>query len=167
MKNFIRCAAAILLLCLSLPCFAGKKDGPVYQEAVLKDFHMVDDGKFCTTSGDTSGTVHSNGNNTGTISGTTSSTTSCHPRTAAMYTVVAGDHVLTLTPHQSGGKTAAKAGTAFLTLGIGVIVWNSLEKSSTLYGVLPGTAIKLRSDEGIVYVKVGKRESMYSIVSME
>lgn len=167
MKRTCVAAFIALLLCLSLPSVASKKEAPVYQDAVLKDFHMVEAGKFCTTNGNTSGLVDSNGNNSGTISATTSSTTSCRPRTSAVYTVISGVHTMTLTPHQSGGKTAAKVGTAFITLGIGTVVWNSLEKNSALYGVLPGTAIKMRSDEGIIYVKVGKRESTYSIVSMQ
>ena len=40
-------------------------------------------------------------------------------------------------------------------------------KNSVLYGVLPGTPIKMRSESGTVYIKVGKRETEYKIVAMQ
>jgi hypothetical protein len=151
--------------------WAQKKPEPVYQDAVLKDFHTEQQGKFCTTSGNTNGTVNANtdsdGNTNGTVNTTSSASTSCRPRMVAYYTVVMGEHVFTLTPTISSGKSAAKVGTAMLTFGIGAIVWNAFDKNSALYGVLPGTPIKMRSESGTVYIKVGKRETEYKIVAMQ
>jgi hypothetical protein len=151
--------------------WATKKPEPVYQDAVLKNFHTEQQGKFCTTSGDTNGTVNANtdsdGHTNGTVNTTSSASTSCSPRMVAYYTVVMGEHVFTLSPATSSGKKAAKVGTAMLTFGIGAIVWNAFDKNSALYGVLPGTPIKMRSESGTVYVKVGKRESEYKLVSAQ
>ena len=151
--------------------WAAKKPEPVYQDAVLKNFHTEQQGKFCTTSGNTNGTVNANtdsdGNTNGTVNATSSASTSCSPRMVAYYTVVMGEHVFTLSPATSSGKKAAKVGTAMLTFGIGAIVWNAFDKNSSLYGVLPETPVKMRSESGAVYIKVGKRESEYKIVAMQ
>jgi hypothetical protein len=175
----VKSLASLLILAFTITLLAfgcgtaraAKKPEPVYQDAVLKDFHTEQHGKFCTTSGDTNGTVKANtdsdGDTNGTVTATSSASTSCSPRMVAYYTVVMGEHVFTLTPATSSGKKAAKVGTAMLTFGIGAIVWNAFDKNSALYGVLPGTPIKMRSESGTVYVQVGKRESEYKIVAMQ
>ncbi len=76
----------------------------------------------------------------------------------AYYTVVMGAHVWVLTP----AVTLARAGTVLLTAGFGAMFL----KNSTLAGVLPGTPVKMRSEGGNIYVKVGKRESEYKIISV-
>lgn len=146
--------------------WAAKKPEPVYQDAILKDFHTEQHGTFCSTSGDPNGTIKadtdSSGTTNGTVNATSSASTSCSPRMAAYYTVVMGDHTFVLTPTEPGAATAVKA--------VAIIAFFPsaffLKKNSVLYGVLPGTPIKMRSEGGTVYIKVGKRESLYKIVSM-
>ena len=160
---------APLALCLLLcgTAWAAKKPEPVYQDAVLKDFHTEQQGTFCSTSGNTNGTVNANtdssGTTNGTVNATSSASTSCSPRMAAYYTVVMGQHTFVLSPTESGTVAAAKT--------VAIIAFFPsaffLKKNSVLYGVLPGTPIKMRSEGGIFYVKVGKRESEYKIVSAQ
>lgn len=148
--------------------WAAKKPKPVYQDAVLKDFHTEQQGKHCYTSGDTNGTVKADTDNEGTTNGTltatSTSSTSCTPRMVAFYTVVMGDHTFVLSPTEPGGEAAAKGLAIIATGGMGAFF---LKKNSVLYGVLPGTPIKMRSESGTVYVKVGKHESEYKIVAMQ
>lgn len=148
--------------------WAAKKPEPVYQDAVLKDFHTEQQGKHCSTSGDTNGTIKadtdSDGTTNGTVTATTTSATSCTPRMVAFYTVVMGNHTFVLSPTESGGVAAAKGLAIFATGGMGAFF---LKKNSVLYGVLPGTPIKMRSESGTVYIKVSKRESEYKIVAMQ
>jgi hypothetical protein len=148
--------------------WAAKKPEPVYQDAILKDFHTEQQGKHCSTSGDTNGTIKadtdSDGTTNGTVTATTTSSTSCTPRMVAFYTVVMGDHTFVLSPTESGGVAAAKGVAIIATGGMGAFF---LKKNSVLYGVLPGTPIKMRSEGGTVYIKVGKRESEYKIVAMK
>ena len=64
-----------------------------------------------------------------------------------------GDHTFVLSPTMSGSIFAY------------AIFFR--KKNSVLYGVLPGTPIKMRSEGGTVYIKVGKRESEYEIAAMQ
>ena len=86
---------ALVIALLAFDCgtaWAAKKPKPVYQDAVLKDFHTEQHGTFCSTSGNTNGTVNadtdSNGNTSGTVNATSSASTSCSPRMMAYDTVV-------------------------------------------------------------------------------
>ena len=149
--------------------WAAKKPEPVYQDAVLKDFHTEQQGKHCSTSGDTNGTIKadtdSDGTTNGTVTATSTSSTSCTPRMVAFYTVVMGEHTFVLSPTENGGVVAAKA-TAIIATG-GMAAFFLSRKNSVLYGVLPGTPVKMRSEGGTVYIKDGKRESEYKIVAMQ
>ncbi len=149
--------------------WAAKKPEPVYQDAVLKDFHTEQQSKHCSTSGDTNGTIKadtdSDGTTNGTVTATSTSSTSCTPRMVAFYTVVMGEHTFVLSPTENGGVVAAKA-TAIIATG-GMAAFFLSRKNSVLYGVLPGTPVKMRSESGTVYIKVGKRESEYKIVAMQ
>jgi hypothetical protein len=159
-------AAFALCLLLCSTAWAAKKPDPVYQDAILKDFHTERHGTFCSTSGDTNGTVKtstdSSGSTKGTVNTTSTASTSCSPRMVAYYTVVMGEHTFVLSPTEPGAVTATKLA--------GIIAfWPSvffLKQNSVLYGVLPGTPIKMRSENGTVYIKVGKLESEYKIVSV-
>ncbi|MBW4044097.1 MAG: hypothetical protein HIU87_03755 [Acidobacteria bacterium] len=76
----------------------------------------------------------------------------------AYYTVEVEGHSYVLTPAPS----LSKAGVAFLTMGIGAAVF----RNSALYGVLPGTPVKVSSEgNGTFYVKLGKRMSAYKLES--
>jgi hypothetical protein len=151
----------LIITLLAFSCgtaWAAKKPVPVYQDGVLKDFHTEQKGTYCSTDGDTNGTVRAttddDGNTHGTVDATSTASTSCIPRIFAYYTVVVGDHTFVLSPTWSGHIIFA----AFFR-----------QKNSVLYGVLPGTPIKMRTEGGAAtgYIKVGKRESEYTIVSMK
>lgn len=74
------------------------------------------------------------------------------------YTVDIGGQTFVLYPAPS----LAKAGGVFLTMGIATAFY----RSSVLYGQLPGTPLKIRSDgNGDFYVRVGKRESEYKLAA--
>ncbi len=100
--------------------WAAKKPKPVYEDAVLKDFHTEQHGSFCSTSGDTNGSIDadtdSNGNTSGTVKATSTASTSCSPRMMAYYTVVMGNHTFVLSPKEPGGVVAAK-GLAIIATG--------------------------------------------------
>lgn len=154
---------AVAFLCLCLPAAASKHPDSEYQDAVLKDFHTEYHGSYCSGSGDTNGTVNastdSNGDTSGTVKASTTTSSSCTPIRHAYYTLTLGGHQYVLTPAPS----ASKVGIAALTLGIGAAFF----KDSALYGVLPGTTVRVRSEGGKFFVRVGKRESEYKLVSAQ
>ena len=137
------------------------KDKPQYsyQDGVLLSFRMQPTGSECTNNDETSGTVNantdSNGDTSGRVSTNTTGTASCRDTERALYTIKSGGSTYLLTPDHS---TGANLGMALFPLA-GVFTRNS-----SLAYQLPGTQIKLRSDGKHFFVKVGKRESMYSIV---
>ncbi len=146
---------AALILCAST-VFAATKPEPVYQDAVLKDFKRVQTGQSCSTYGSSNGNVnaHTNdsGNTNGTITTNSSASTTCSPTIMTLYTVVVGDHEYVVTPTDKlfSGEHLARS---------------FLHKSSDLAGILPGTPIKVRTEGKDFYVKVGKRESTFKMVS--
>lgn len=143
------------LLLLSSFAFAKSKPEPVYQDAVLKSYRTVQSGMHCASSGNATGDITANGS----IDGTTNSSTNCRPRTHVEYTILVGEQVLIVEPALSGRQ---KAGAA-LSLG-----WSRVfSKDSCLYGLLPGTHIKIRSEGGIFHIKSGKRESLYSLIAAQ
>jgi hypothetical protein len=148
---------AALLLCLTPFAWSSSKPEPAYQDAVLKDFRFVQQGQHCRTNGGSTGTVNANtddsGYTNGSLNSTSSSVTNCSPNMVALYTITIGEHEFVLTPRRlpfSGSLIAAP-----------------FRKNSDLAGLLPGTGIKIRSEGDTFYVKVGKRESAYKIVSMK
>jgi len=143
--------------------WAGKKPKPVYQDGVLKNFRTEQQGTVCSTDGNTNGTVRATtddyGSTRGTVDATSTASSSCAPRIVAFYTVVIGDHTFVLSPIPKpigifGAYKAAFSGS-----------WEA--KNSVLYGLLPGTPIQMVNKDSNVYIKVGKRESEYTIVSMK
>jgi hypothetical protein len=147
----------ICLLLLCSPAFASKKSDPelVYQDAVLTGFHMASDGASCSSTGQVT-------NSPGSYADATVNTnTSCSDTKRAYYVISVGGQTLTLTTALSGKQTAK----VMLTMGYGAL----FIKDSCLYGQLPGTPIKIRSDSnpGKYFVKVGKRESLYRLAGAE
>jgi hypothetical protein len=151
----LRTILAITIALLASSCgtaWAAKKPKPAYQDAVLKDFRTEQKGSECSTRGNTDGTVTastSGGYTQGTVDANSRSNTSCVPRIVAFYTVVMGDHTFVLSPSWSGFAAIFHP------------------RNSALYGVLPGTPVKVKSEDGAIYVKVDDRESEYTIVSMK
>ncbi|HEY0307774.1 MAG TPA: hypothetical protein VGB94_06400 [Acidobacteriaceae bacterium] len=142
--------------------WAAKKPKPIYQDGVLKGFRMEQQGTHCSTNGNTSGTVNAHtyddGSTNGTVNANTSSTTSCGPSAFAFYTVIVGEHTYVLLPIP---KPIGVFGAYKYAFGGGV------GKNSVLYGLLPGTPIQMVNKDGNVYIKVGNRESEYTIVAMQ
>lgn len=155
-------ALAILLLC-STAALCEKKPEPVYQEAIFKSYRSVSMGSNCDSSGTTTGTVNAStdamGNTNGTVNANTQTHGSCSDVTMAVYAVAIGSQIFTLTPT----STLVGSSVSFVTLGLS----NAFKRDSVLYGQLPGTPIRIRSEGGVFYVKVGKRESMYKLIGVQ
>lgn len=143
--------ALVLLMLLATPALAAKRPEPDYQDAILKSFHTVPAGQHC--SGNTNGTV----SDSGVIDATTS--TNCSNSTRSLYTVVIGEQTFVITPTLSAKGTAG----AIFSFGYSEI----FKKNSCLYGQLPGAHVLIRSENGMYHVKVGKRESLYRLVSAQ
>ncbi len=133
-----------LLLLLSLPTFAKDKQQLTYQDAVLKAFRVETSGSNCSND------IHDD------VDGGARGTFSCSDTERSLYTIQVADITLVLTPEQSAGT---KAGAA-LSAG-----WSTrFARDSVLANRLSGTPILLRADGKHYFVKIGKRESMYSVV---
>lgn len=113
---------------------------------------IVSSGQSCSTSATTNATA--TGNSTATANITANTT--CSPTRQALYTVAVANQVMVITPTIS--RTAA-----LLTLG-----WSAVfAHDSCLYGALPGASFKMWGEGGKYHVKLGKRESVYRLVSMQ
>ncbi len=131
-----------------------------YRDAVLVSFKTVTNGSDCTSNG----TVKANTDDTGSTSGTTSSNTSCSDSSVTLYTLHVGDNTFVLQPTLSGKRTAGAFAAGFLTFGAGALL---LRKPPSLKNQLPGTHVLIRSQGNNVQVKVGKRVSLYTVVSAQ
>jgi hypothetical protein len=146
----------MLALLLSLSTAASAKPEPPYDDGVLQSFRVVDEGQSCSTNGTTTGTVSDSGN----VNANSSSSTTCSPRKKAFYTIVVKGQTLVITPTQSAGT---KVGVV-ASLGWGALFL----KDSCLYGQLPGAKFQIRTESpGTYRIKLGKRESLYKLVSAE
>lgn len=148
MKNCL----VIGLLILSTSAFAKSKQDRDYHDALLVSFRTVTTGSVCSSSGHTNGTVDDEGN----VSATTNSSGDCSNTQLRYYTVELGSNTYVLAPTHSG---KSKAGAA-LTFGWGALAW----KSSVLANEMPGSHVLLASDPSGFYVKVGNRESKFTLV---
>lgn len=157
----------IALLASSCGTAWAKKPKPVYQDGVLKDFRTAQDGTSCSTDGNTTGTVNAHtdddGNTRGTVDATTTASTSCGQRIRAYYTVVIGTHTFVLTPTPK----PPSMGKMMIPFAGPSMAFRDAAQNSVLYGLLPGTPIQMVNKDGNVYIKVDKRESEYTIVSMQ
>lgn len=153
-----RCSGVLALTFLAflgITSWAKNKPDADYQDGVLVSFKTITTGSSCSSSGHVNGTTDTNGN----IAGTTNSTANCSDVTHRLYTVSVGENTFVLKPGLSKGS---KAG-AVASLG-----WSTLfAKDSVLSNQLPGTHIKVRSDADGFYVKVGNRESRYSVADAQ
>jgi len=153
-----------LLFLLSIPtAFAKDKSVYSYQDGVLQSFHTEQTGKKCSSNADTNGTVNANtddnGNTNGTVHAATTGSATCHDTQRALYIVKVGENTFVLTPAESGKGTAA---------GIATLGWSRVfAKNNVLAYQLPGSPIKIRSDGKHYIVKIGDRESLYSIIGAE
>jgi hypothetical protein len=109
-------------------------------------------GQHC--SGSTNGTVSDEGD----VSANTDS--DCYAIRRTHYIVTVGGQTLELIP----SATKKKVGLAMATMGYS----SFFQKRDALYGQLPNTPIKIRSDgSGKFWIKLGKRESLYSLAGVQ
>lgn len=152
---------SLLLSALVLPAWAAKHTPTYdYQNATLVALHEQAVGSSCSHSSTTNGTVDATTNDDGYTNGTVNSTSygssNCSDDMRWLYTVKTDENTFVLTPDHSG---KVKTG-AVLSMG-----WSAMfVKASVLANRLPGTKVLIRSDGKHIYVKLDKRESMYSIV---
>jgi hypothetical protein len=89
-----------------------------------------------------------------TMDATTTASGRCSDVRRFIYTVQVGDTKYDLTPeHSVGASTAA----AISPVGLLLI------HASSLHNRLPGTPVRLRSDDSGIHVLVGKRETRYAV----
>lgn len=157
---------AVLLLFCPVLMASKKAKSANYQDGVLLDFHMEKTGRGCSSYANTNGNLSANSNTYGNQTATTGNVTAntfgsqtCIDHSRALYSVAVSDHTYVLTPYVSPGKVLGAVG----TLGISTL----FSKNSDLYGQLPGSHVRVRSEDGSFYVKVGKRESRYSLVGAQ
>lgn len=144
------------IVCATTPMAKGAaKPNGTYSDAVLVGFTTVNAGASCSTDG--IATARSTGAGTADVSG--SSTSSCADVTQRNYTIQVGDNRFVVKP------TFSKKGEAvgFATLGWGFV----LAKAGVLNNVLPGTHVLVRTDDQGFHVKLGKRVSLYSVVTAQ
>ena len=156
MTTRIAYSAAVSIL-FSFPCLAiaAPHPAPVYQDGVLVSFSTVRSGESCQTSG--TATARSNGD--GTATATSDGEATCSDVMRRHYTLKVGDSQFVVKPAIS--KKVAAMGAA--TIGWGLL----FTKQSVLANLLPGTHILVRTDDQGFHVKVGKRESLYTVVSAQ
>lgn len=126
-----------------------------YQEGILVSFRTVANGSSCSSSGTVNGSV----NDGGTVEGTTKGSSSCSDNTVRHYTEKVGDNMFVIKPSTTGKENA----TGMATMGFGFLFM----KSSVLADELPGTKFKVRSEKGKLFIKIGKRESPFSVIEAQ
>lgn len=150
----VRTAFALSLLLCSTAWAKSKPLGE-YQDGVLVSFYNVTTGSSCSSSGTVNGKVDDDGK----ISGSTDGNTNCSNNESRRYKIKVGDNTFVLRRTFTKGQ---KAG-AIASMG-----WSALfVKNSILADLLPGTAIKVRSDGTGFFVKVGNKESRYDVVAAQ
>ncbi len=133
----MRTALAVLLLLLPASLFS-----QAYQDAVLVRLKTVSVGADCSTDGSTRGTVDE-----GNLKADSDSTTACADAEVHLYTVRVGESLYTLRPVSLIPRSGLLA----------------LLRKVSLANQLPGAHVLIRSHGDGFQVKVGSKESSYSI----
>lgn len=119
-----------------------------YRPATLVSFRTQSVGASC------SGNVNAQVEDNGQVNGTTNS--NCSDQMVRFYTIQLEGQAFTVVPAHTGKQKAI----GFATLG-----WSgAFEKGSVLINQLPGAHIEVRSDPSGVFIRVGKKESKFTIV---
>jgi hypothetical protein len=140
MKTQLRHLPLCILFCVVVTiAFAKTKEHPDsdYQDGVLVSFRTAAAGSNCSSSGSVKGSV----NDSGDVEGGTDSSGSCHDLSVRLYTIRVGDSTFVI-------KHAPEN-------------WN---RQSVLEGQLPGFRFKIRTQKDKLYIKVGERESPFSLL---
>ncbi len=144
-----------VLLCVT-PAFANEKPQYTYQDGVLQGFHRGPSESRCVERTDSSGSVSSTTHNyDSSVDLSTTGSSSCTDEYTVVFTVKSGGATYILTPRGDSDET--KGG--LLTR---AMIWHSVLQNQP-----PQTPIKLRSDGRHFFVKIGDRESMYSVARVE
>ena len=119
-----------------------------YRPATLVSFRTQSVGASC------SGNVNAEVEDNGQVNGTTNS--NCSDQMVRFYTIQVEGQTFTVIPAHTGKQKAV----GFATLG-----WsNAFSKGSVLINQLPGAHIEVRSDPSGLFIRVGKKESKFTIV---
>jgi len=154
MKRSIAMAFVCLLYLMARPCSAASHPN-TYQDGVLVSFQNITSGAQCSST--TTATATSDG--PGAAHADSDGHTTCHNVVDRHYTVKVGDTVFIVK------KSSSKKGMA---LGYATLGWShAFEKDSVLANLLPGTPIMVRTDGEGFHIKVGKRESIYTVVAAQ
>ncbi len=148
-----RVIGAVLLLS-AFSVSGAQQNTTEYREAVLVKFSLVSDGAGCSS------TATQNPGN----QASANVQTYCSDSEIAHYQVQVGPQIFVLEPATSTKKKAGQAAVVIGTLGYGALF---MHQKDVLKGQLPGAQVLLRSVGNNISVKVGKKESLYSIVQAE
>jgi hypothetical protein len=144
-----------MLLCV-VPAFANEKPQYTYQDGILQGFHREPSESRCGEGSDSSGAVAATTHNyDSTAYPSTTGSSTCTDEYTDVFTVKSGGATYILTPRGDSDET--KGG--LLTR---AMIWHSVLQNQP-----PQTPIKLRSDGRHFFVKIGDRESMYSVARVE
>jgi hypothetical protein len=133
----MKLAAIVLSILLCSQAWASPHKDAQYQDAVLVSFKDVKNGSSCSSSG----SVKANTDDRGDTEGSTSSQTNCSNKVVRRYTIQLGSNTFVL-----------------------VYGYNLLNLHNDLSKQLPGARLRVRSDKGRFYVRIGDKEVRYDIV---
>lgn len=154
-------AAILLIACLPMLADGATRHGGRtgdWQDAILVSFKTVAIGSSCSTTGNVQAEAYNRDN----INATTNADTVCGNTVATLYTLRVGQNVLEVEPTISGGKTAAESALVIGTIGYGALF---LRNRVSLKDRLPGTHASIRQHGSKVEISVGKRHSLYTVVT--
>lgn len=152
---------ALIFLLYCVPVFAKSKPKVTYQDGIYESVRGQIVGSHCAGSANTDGNFSAETENYGTSSSTdgtvrasSNSASDCRAVTRGLYTIKVGENVYVLTPYIS----------VIQAVGANSPLLRAFQKPSILSTELPGSHIQVRSQDGSFYIKVGKRESRYTLV---
>jgi hypothetical protein len=127
--------ALALLLILAMPTFAkDKHPDSDYQDGTLVSFRTASTGSSCSNQGQATGSVDDSGN----VNASSRGSSNCSDDLVRYYTIRSGDSTLVIAP---------------------VVVFRSV-----LSNQMPGATFRMRFDGKHVFVKIGDKESKFSVV---
>lgn len=131
-----------------------------YQDAVLVSYKLVSTGTDCASNGTVSGKADDNGK----VTGAANSTSSCSESEIRQYMIQVGPNTFALRPTISGPQLASEAALTVATLGYGALF---IRNRDVLVNQLPGAHILIRSHGSGFQIKVGKKDSLYSVAGAQ
>jgi hypothetical protein len=145
--EMMRRAAMVSLVTMPLTMWAAI-DTSDYQDGVLTKIRTVVVGNSCSNSTQSDAATYGN-----TARRTFDASARCSDIRGAVYTVQVGSTEYEITPDHSRVARAS----SYLPLSATFL------HQSSLANHMPGTAVKLRTEGDVVFVRIGKRESQYRV----